>query len=129
MNYKPKTYAMAFCEAIFNPEAKGDEDRYIKNFLALIKANRDQKKLKDIFVAVEKVISRKMGYRKIVIESARPLSLTNEKIIESLTKPTDKVEKKIDNRLIAGVRININDELQFDGSFAAKIKNILCLTR
>jgi len=127
MNYNPKIYAMAFCEAIASAKGAGDDGRCTKNLLALVKANRDQKKLKDIFLAVEKIISQKMGYRKITIESARQLSSANEKIIKAVIKQTDRVENKIDSNLIAGVKININDELQFDGSFATKIKNILSL--
>jgi len=127
MNCNPKTYAIAFCEAAMNVKSKSDADRCVKNLLALVSANRDQKKLKDIFLAVEKIIRRKTGHRKFIIESARPLSHANEKTIKHLIKPADIVENKIDSRLIAGIKININDELQFDGSFATKIKSILNL--
>jgi len=127
MNYTPKIYAFAFYEATNNAKNNADIDRCIKNLLALIKANRDQKKLKNIFFAVEKLITRKMGGRLLSIESARELSPSNEKIIKSLIKPTDIVEKRINSQLIAGVRININDELLLDGSFSTKIKNILNL--
>jgi len=125
MNYNPKIYAMAFCEAIAIAKSKGDKDRCVNNLLALVRANRDQKKLKNIFLAVEKIISRKTEYRKLIIETARPLSSANKETIKAIIKPTDMVENRIDSRLIAGVKININDELQFDGSFAAKIKKIL----
>ena len=127
MNCNIKIYAIAFCEAAMSAKSKSDVDRCIKNLLVLVEANRDQKKLKDIFSSVEKIISRKTGHRKITIESARQLSHANEKRIKSLIKPTDRVEKKIDSRLIAGVKINIDDGFQLDGSFATKIKNILNL--
>lgn len=125
MNYTPKIYAKAFCDAVLKTKSHTDIDNCIKNLLALVKVNRDQKKLKDILLAVEKIISQKTSYRKLTIESARPLSETNEKIIKSLMGPTDRVEKKIDGQIIAGVKITINDELQFDGSFSTKIRNIL----
>ncbi len=125
MNYTPKSYAMAFCFAIADAKNKSDEARCIKNLLALTEVNRDQKKLKEIFSAVEKKVSRKMGYRKITIESARPLSPANKKTVKHFIKSNDIIEEKIDNRLIAGIKLNIDDEFLLDGSFAAKIKNIL----
>ncbi|MDP2741283.1 MAG: F0F1 ATP synthase subunit delta [bacterium] len=127
MNYTPKIYAFAFCEATNNAKNNADIDRCIKNLLLLIKANRDQKKIKNILFDVEKLITQKMGGRLLSIESARELSPANEKMIKSLIKPTDIVEKRINSQLIAGVKININDELLLDGSFSTKIKNILNL--
>jgi F0F1-type ATP synthase delta subunit len=124
MNYTSKTYALAFCEVIGDVKNSADIDRYIKNLLFLIKANRDQKKTKDIFFIVEKLIIKKTGGRKLLIESARPLSSANEKIIKLLLRPADIVEKRINSELIAGIKININDELLLDGSFSTKIKKI-----
>lgn len=124
MNYAPKTYALAFYEAISSAKNSAEADRCIKNFLILVKNNRNQKKIKDILFIIEKLIIKKEGGRKLLIESARPLSRANEKIIQSLLKPTDIVEKKINSDLIAGIKININDELLLDGSFATKIKKM-----
>lgn len=129
MNYNPKTYAVAFCEAIDDAKNNADIDKCVKNLLILIKANRDQKKLKDILFVVKKIIVQKKGGRMLLIESARPKSEVAEKIIKSLIKPTDIVENKINKSLIAGIKINIDDELLLDGSFSTKIKKILCLTK
>lgn len=125
MNYAPKTYALAFCEAINGAINSADENKCIKNFLFLVKSNRDQKKIKDIVFIIEKLITRKTGGRKLLVESARPLSHANEKIIKSLVRPADIIEKKINSDLVAGIKININDELLLDGSFATKIRKIL----
>lgn len=127
MNYSSKFYALALHEALNMTKTDSDIKKCINNFLFLIKKNRDQKKIKNIILALEKIIVKENGGRKILVESARPLNTINEKIVESLIKKTDIVEKKINSDLIAGIKININDELLLDGSFATKIKKILKL--
>lgn len=125
MNYSSKTYALAFYEVASSSKNNANLEKYIKNFLLLIKNNRDRKKIKDIIFNIEGLAVKKTGGRKLLIETARPLSSVNEKLIKSLAKSTDIVEIKINNDLVAGIKININDELLLDGSFATKIKKIL----
>ncbi len=125
MNYTPKIYAKAFFEAAFSLKNGVDTDKLVKNLLIQVKLNRDQRKLKDILFAFEKMAIKKKGGRKLTIETARPLSSRNEKMVESLAKDNDIIERKINSRLVAGIKININDELLLDESFAAKIKKIL----
>lgn len=125
MKYTTKMYANAFCDVATDAKNTANADKYIKNLLLLVKSNRDQKKLKDILSVVEKIIIKKTGGRKLTIESARPLTQALERTIKSIAKPTDIVERKINNQLIAGIKVNINDEFMLDGSFSTKIKKIL----
>lgn len=125
MNYTPKIYAKAFCESVILAKTGADMDKAVKNLLIQVKLNRDQKKLKYILSAAEKIIIQKKGGRKLTLETARPLNPGNKKIIDPLLKPSDIVEKKINKKLIAGIKININDEFLLDQSFATKIKKIL----
>lgn len=129
MNYAPKTYALAFCEAIETAKNSAEKNRRLKNLLAIVKSNRDQKKLKDVLFFVKKIMVKKNNGRLMLIESARSQSAVSEKIIKSLIKSVDIVENKINKSLIAGIKININDELLLDGSFSTKIKKILWLTK
>mgnify|MGYP001595321052 CR=1 FL=1 len=125
MNYSPKVYAQSFCKAIISVKNDNEAQKRVDNFLSLIKHNRDKRKLKDILLIVEKINSQKKGYQRVLIETARKINEKNEKIIKKIIKSEDRVETKIDNRLIAGVRITIDDEIQFDGSLSKKLKNIL----
>ena len=113
MNYNPKYYAQAFCRT------KGGE-KEIKNLLSLVRKNRDSRKLKEILFFVEKISGRK-----ITIESARPLTEKSRKLIRSVVEESGTIREKVEPSLIAGIRVNINDEIQLDGSFLNKIKNIL----
>ncbi|MDO8503326.1 MAG: F0F1 ATP synthase subunit delta [bacterium] len=125
MGYSPKDYAQSFCDVILEIKNEGKINQCIKNFLDLIRKNRDQKKLKEIIDLAENTINQKTDRRKIIIESARELKGKNEKAINSFIKKTDKVEKKINPDLIAGIRITINNEFLIDGSFSNKIKKVL----
>jgi F0F1-type ATP synthase delta subunit len=124
MNYSSKNYADAFCLAVLAVKTDEARDNCIKNFLDLLRKNRDHRKMNEIFSLAEKIISQKTGARKVVVESGRPLSAQNKKLIEGMIKPGDYVEKKINKDLVAGIKVTINDELQLDGSFSKKIKNI-----
>lgn len=124
MNYSSKNYADAFCLAVLSAKNDAAQEKCIKNFLDLLKKNRDQRKSNEIFSLAEKIISQKTGARFVVVESARPLSPQNKKLLEGITKPGDHVERKVNKYLVAGVKITINNEMQLDGSFSKKIKNI-----
>lgn len=124
MNYSPKNYSQALCDAVLSAKNGGEQDKFIRNFLDLLRKNRDQRKISDILALSEKIISHRTGVRKIVVESARPLSARNKKMIEDIINPGDNVERKVNKDLVAGIKITINDEMQLDGSFSKKIKNI-----
>lgn len=124
MNYSAKLYAKAFTETLLEKD-KILVDQKIKNFLELIKKNRDQRKLKEIIRLADKFINQRTGRRKLLIESARPLSPENEKIVNTIAKPSDSLEKKVNPDIIAGLKITINDELLLDGSFSKKLTKIL----
>ena len=95
MNYSSKNYADAFCLAVLAAKNDAEKDKCVKNFLDLLKKNRDQRKLNEIFSLAEKVISQKTGARKVVVESARPLTAENKKMLEGMMKSGHHVERKI----------------------------------
>ena len=59
--------------------------------------------------------------RDVFIESGRPLGKSQETLIKHLLKPGDAVRHRTDPGLVAGVRVTVNDEMQFDGTLAAKL--------
>lgn len=116
MKYSPKLYAQALIAA------KGN--KVISNFLDLLRRNRDEKKLPQIITEAENLLLLKSGKRKVIIESARPLNDNQKKLLQKILKPGDVLEEKISPELIAGVKITINGELQFDGTLARKLKKM-----
>ncbi len=61
------------------------------------------------------------GLRKVVIDSARVLTPSQRKEVERFLKKEDVVVERTDPSLVAGVRITVNEELQFDGSLKRKM--------
>jgi len=124
MKYPPKIYAEAFAEAAMENKDKEREGFLIKNFLKIIGENKDNSKLKKIFWLCEKIVFQKAGRKKILIESARMLNKAQRSAFDFLAGENGKIEEKINPGLIAGVRITIDQEKQFDGSFFRKIKSL-----
>lgn len=123
MKYSPKLYAQAFSELAIEPLEKVKEMELVKNFFEVIKKNNDIHQLKKISEETEKLLRMKSGHRKITIESARKINHSNIGL-KNFLKPDDVIEEKMDPELIAGIKITVNDEMQFDGSLKRKIDNL-----
>ena len=122
MKYSIHDYAEAFDQAIANP--KVDKEAAVKNFLALVKRNGDEGKLKKIVEEVIHLARRHGDFRTVTIESARPLIKSQEKSVQGFLKPSDVVQYAVDSSLVAGVKVTVNDEMQFDGTLKAKMDTI-----
>ncbi len=123
MRYSPKLYARAFSELAAGPLAKTEETRLVKNFFEVIKKNNDIHQLKKIFEEAEKLLRMKAGRRKITIESARKVNYIGAGL-KNFLKPNDSIEEKINPELVAGIKITVNDEVQFDGSLERKMQKL-----
>ncbi len=121
MKYSPQIYAKAFSEMVLKPPAKGVN--LAKNFLALVRKNNDQHLLKKIYAQTEKIVREKTGKKKIILETARNIKNLN-KIIKKIAKKGDIVEEQNNPNLLAGIKIIVNDEMQFDGSMLNKINSL-----
>lgn len=122
MKYSVNTYAKALAEVAMDP--KTNEAEAIKNFLALVRRNGDESHLRNIVAAAARLMWGKAGMRKVTIESARKLAYPAKTMFSSFIKPQDIVEEKINSELVAGVRIIVNEDLQFDGSLKGKLDKL-----
>lgn len=122
MRYSPHDYAKALVEAIDDP--KVDRAAIHKNFLALVRANGDEAQLGKILDEAARLVRGNGGAREVMIESARPLAKAQEKMVHQLLKPGDVVAYKVDPDLIAGIKVTVNDEMQFDGTMKAKLDDL-----
>lgn len=122
MKYSVRDYAKAFDAALANPKVnKGDA---AKHFVALVKKNHDEARLKKILDETARLVRKRGGPREVVIVSARPLTKQQEKSIAALVPAGDTVTYEIDPTLVAGVKIIVNGEAQFDGSMKAKLDTL-----
>jgi F0F1-type ATP synthase delta subunit len=123
MKYPSHFYAKALAQAIAGAKGK-NEAAIAKNFLALVRKNGDEASLPKILDEAGRMVRSEEGIRQVRIESARPLAVSQEKMVKEFIKPGDIIERKIDPELIAGVRLILDDELQFDGSLRGKLDKV-----
>ena len=95
-----------------------------KNFLAIVRRNGDEGRLKKILEEAGRLSRGKQGTREITVVSARALAKPQEKLLQQFVKPSDAVRYEIDPDVIAGIKIIVDDEMQFDGTMKAKLDNI-----
>ncbi|MCX6720496.1 MAG: F0F1 ATP synthase subunit delta [Candidatus Staskawiczbacteria bacterium] len=124
---KIKLYAEALAEIIIEKKAEGPERsrRIVANFVKLLVGAGYENKAKEILELVEDMLLQKQGKRKITFETARKSTPSQNKLLEKFVKKGDILKEKINPELIAGVKIVINEERQFDNSMQSKLNNIL----
>jgi F0F1-type ATP synthase delta subunit len=127
MKYPAHIYAKALAEVIGNSSKESNAKEsatIVKNFLALVRRNGDEAHLRAIVEEAARFARGKAGIRKVSVESARALTAAQEKEVGKFLKTGDVVERTIDPELIAGIRIVLNDEMQFDGSLRGKLDKV-----
>lgn len=122
MKYKSRDYANALVEIMLKEK---DNAKMVAGFLNLIKKNRDEKKLREILKLAERLYFKKTGNKKIVLETARLQNFKNSELVHSLVKKGDVMQEKINQELIAGVKIVINEEEQLDFSLFKKLQELV----
>jgi F0F1-type ATP synthase delta subunit len=123
MKYPTHIYAHALVQVLEDPKVNGVTAA--KHFLELVRRNGDEGHLRQILEEASRFARGKSGIRKVTIVSARELTAKQEAELKHFFKAGDVVEKRIEPELVAGVKIIVNDELQFDGSLKNKLDQAL----
>ncbi len=131
---KTKLYAKALAEVLGkkhtrqNAGAFGAEgasaDEIVRNFIKFLQKNGQMGRAKEILGLAEDFLLAKQGKRKITFEIARRMTADNRALLKGFAKEGDVVKEKINHELIAGVKIIINNNRQFDASMLSKLQNI-----
>lgn len=124
MKYSPKLYAQAFAELAWQPMDQREEARLVENFLKLIERNGDSGKLQKILQETEKALRMKTGRRKVTVETAREAAQGAASFLKSFLKKNDVVEERINPDLIAGIKVTIDEGVQFDGSLKNRLDSL-----
>lgn len=126
MKHPAGTYAKALVEVLATFKgSKAEEDQLAKHFIALVRKNGDEGHLRQILEEASRFSRGKSGVRKVTIASARELNAAQTKTMEHFVRAGDVVERRIEPDLIAGIKIILDDELQFDGSLKNKLNSVL----
>ncbi len=122
MKYKSKDYANALVEIL--QDIKIDGKKISEGFIKLLERQNDLKKSKEILEKAEFLLAKKFGKKSIVFESARKLSENQKNILFKNIDKQDIVKEKINKDLIAGIKIIVDNEKQFDASMQKKLQQI-----
>jgi F0F1-type ATP synthase delta subunit len=120
---KAKLYAKVLAEIL--SEKKYDEKKIVNNFVKLLVNSGYENKSKEILDLAQDLLLLKQGKRKITFETARAITASQKKVLDSFVNKGDIIKEKISPELIAGIKIIINDSKQFDGSLQSKLQRIL----
>ncbi len=92
------------------------------NFIKLLERNGDLKKAKEIIQLAEKLYLKKVGSKKVTLESARKIN--SKDILKKILKEGDFWEEKINTDLIAGIKVIVDGEKQLNYSLKSKLDKI-----
>lgn len=123
MKYPINSYAKALAEVIAAAKP-AQEAQLAKNLLALARKNGDEAHLRRILEEAGKLARAASGTRRVTLETARALGRAQKESLRPFIKKGDVIEEKIDPELVAGVRIIVDDETQFDGSLRGKLDRL-----
>lgn len=123
MKFSSKQYAEALYDSLEGTDPK-EIDLVLNNFVEILAANNDVKLYPQIEEEFHKLELAKKGSKLAQVTSARPLSKENERDIISelnkLVKGDVELKKKIDEKILGGVVIRLDDQL-----IDASVKNQL----
>ncbi|OGZ66972.1 MAG: hypothetical protein A3D34_00225 [Candidatus Staskawiczbacteria bacterium RIFCSPHIGHO2_02_FULL_33_16] len=120
--YKVKIYAEALVESILDKKNSANSEKITENFLKILVKNQDLKKAGEIINLASTLLLKKTNNNKIIFETARKID--KKDISKSFTKKGDIVEEKINNKIVAGIKIIVDNNRQLDFSLSAKLQSI-----
>ena len=123
MKITSKQYAIGLYESTNNlPQA--ELAKRIKNFVGVLKKNNDFSLEKKIIQQYYKYYRAKRNISKIEITSNQKLdSEILNKILKKFSKQIE-IEEKIDQSLIGGITVKIDEDTLIDGSVKRKLEDL-----
>jgi F-type H+-transporting ATPase subunit delta len=114
MKFSAKQYAEALFDSLEGTDPK-EIDLVLNNFVEVLSANNDIKLFGEIETEFHRLELAKKGTKLAEVTSAHALSKENERnIIQELNKIVKgdvELKKKIDERILGGVVIRLDDQL------------------
>jgi len=120
---KIKIYAKALSEIVIKNDY--DEKKVIAGFVKILISEGLESQSDKILNLADKIIMSKQGRRTVVLETARPIKENQKKLFSGIVNKKDAIIEKINPELIAGIKIVIDDALQFDSSLKSKLQKIV----
>jgi len=123
MKYSAKQYSLALMQSLQDTSPK-DQEKVLDNFVKVLAENNDLRLFDQIEQEFHKLDLAKQGIKQVEVKSAHPLNKENERAIleqlNKLVKGKVELKKEVDERLIGGVVIRMEDQV-----IDASVKNQL----
>lgn len=123
MRYTSKQYAAALLGALEGAPA-GRRTDVMRRFFAVLRRHKSMGRLDAIVREVEKISLQKRGVRKVVVESAAPLSEKTKKEIQERVGKKLQFFEKVEPELLAGIRILIDNDTLIDASGKRQVERM-----
>lgn len=121
--YSADTYATAFLEATSTLSGHSREEA-VKRFVALVHKQGNARRLPQVAETFERMVVKKEGGKYVELSVANELAEKLLKELKSNFSNKDHVTTKVDQTLIAGVRVTIDGEHELDWSMQARLNKI-----
>lgn len=123
MRTTPKQYAISLYEAT-KEVPKEEAAQFVENFVKLLRANNDLSLGKKIITEYENYYRKQKGISKLRITSSEKLSSEAiNGIVRHFSKQVE-LEEKVDESLIGGITLQIDDDILIDGSVKKKLESV-----
>src|SRR5437763_1124724 len=126
MRYSPKQYAQALAESLQESNPK-DESQILDNFAKVLAENNDLRLFDQIAEEFHRLELAKKGIKQVEVTTARPMNKENEQAIvqqlNKLVKGNFELKKKLDEQLIGGVVIRMEDQM-IDASVKSNLEQL-----
>ena len=105
-------------------EPEAVQEKIVENFVKLLKRSGDIEKIDNIMSVIEKATIKKKGGRTVDVIVPRKIPEALLSKIKNSFTAKDKITIKIDEKIISGVKIIIDDEKIIDNSLATTLKRM-----
>ena len=123
MKITPKQYAISLYESTIKVDKVQAEQR-IKKFIKILQKNNDLSLIDKIIQQYYKYYRSQRNISKIEVSSAKKL---NTEILNKLVQKFNnqiEIEETVDESLIGGIVLKIDDNILLDGSVKKKLENL-----
>ncbi len=123
MKYSADAYATAFW-AVYTAHGAKQDAKLIERLTHLLRRTGDIHSADSIVRAIERRAAGAQGGRNVVVEFARqptPIQLT---ALRAVMQSHDIIEVRTRPALVAGMRVSINGEYEYDGSLQRKLEKL-----
>ncbi len=120
MRYSAKQLASVLIDEI--DQKKVDVKKVADGLIRLLSDRHELKRVDDVIRAIDQIWRERYGAATITIETSHPISATLRKQLSGIAKGAE-VREQVDEELIGGVRIRIDDRV-IDGSVAGQMESL-----